>query len=265
MPVRVLTAAALLAAFVAALLCLDRNLLAVVIALVLGMGGSEWGRLAGLAAGRAAAYGLLCAGMFATMAMLRDAALFQAVVGVATLFWATLAPYWLARGTRPARGALLATGVLVLAPAGLATVSLAPLQVLALLAFAWVADTAALLAGRAFGRHKLAPTISPAKTWEGVAGAVVACLAYAIILAQFIPDSGMRATSTTWALVLGGAALLCAASIVGDLFESALKRRAGVKDSGTLLPGHGGVLDRIDSATAVLPVGALLLLAAGLA
>jgi phosphatidate cytidylyltransferase len=265
LPVRILTAAALLAAFVASLLYLDRSLLAIVIALILGLGGNEWGRLAGLATGRATIYGLVCAGSFVLMAALRDAALFQAVVAVSALFWATLVPYWLARGTRPAQGALLATGILVLAPAGLVTVSLSPLQVLALLAFAWLADTAALLAGRAFGRHKLAPTISPAKTWEGVAGAAVGCLAYAIILAQFVPDSGMRATSPALALLIGGAALLCAASILGDLLESALKRQAGVKDSGTLLPGHGGVLDRIDSATAVLPVGALLLHSAGLA
>jgi phosphatidate cytidylyltransferase len=184
---------------------------------------------------------------------------------VSALFWITLAPYWLARGIRPGRGALLATGVLVLVPAGLATVSLAPLQVLALLGFAWVADTAALLAGRSFGRRKLAPAISPAKTWEGVAGAVAACLAYAIILVQLNPDLGMRANFSSWALYLGGAVVLCAASVLGDLFESDLKRQAGAKDSGTLLPGHGGVLDRIDSATAALPLGALLLHAAGLA
>jgi phosphatidate cytidylyltransferase len=265
LPVRILTAAALLAAFVAALLYLDRPALIAVIALILGLGGNEWGRLAALAKGRAAAYGVLCAGTFAFIAVQPDAALFQAVIAVSALFWVTLAPYWLARGTRPAQAAVLATGILVLAPAGLVTVKLASSQVLALLGFAWVADTAALLAGRAFGRRKLAPSISPAKTWEGVAGAVAGCFAYAIILAQFGPNPDMRATTSNWVLLLGAAALLCAAGVVGDLLESALKRRAGVKDSGVLLPGHGGVLDRIDSATAVLPVGALLLHAAGLA
>jgi phosphatidate cytidylyltransferase len=265
LPVRILTAAALLAAFIAALLFLERGLLAALIALILALGGNEWGRLAGLASARAVAYGLVCAGTFVLLAGLRDPALFQAIIGVSALFWITLAPYWLLRGIRPARGALLATGVMVLAPAGLATVSLAPLQVLALLGFAWVADTAALLVGRTFGRHKLAPAISPAKTWEGVVGAVVASLAYAIIIARLNPDLGLRMNFSIWMLYFGGAMLLCAASVVGDLFESALKRQAGAKDSGTLLPGHGGVLDRIDSATAALPVGAFLMHAAGLA
>lgn len=263
MLVRILTAAALLAAFIAALLFLDRGLFAAVVALILALGGHEWGRLSGLAANPAAAYGLLCAGCFVPLAVARDPAAFQAILAVSALFWVVLVPYWLFRGVRPARAALLATGVMVLVPAGLVTAVLAPQQVLALLGLVWVADTAALLAGRTFGRHKLAPAISPGKTWEGVAGALLASLAYAIILAQLDARLGMRVHSDRWLPYLGGAALLCAASVVGDLLESALKRLAGAKDSGALLPGHGGVLDRIDSATAALPLGALLLLASG--
>jgi len=176
-----------------------------------------------------------------------------------------LVPYWLLRGVTPARGALFATGAIVLVPAGLVTAVSAPHQVLALLGIVWIGDTAALLAGRAFGRHKLAPAISPGKTWEGVAGAFVASLAYAIILAQLNEGLSMRVHADFWMFYLGGAALICAAGVVGDLLESALKRQAGAKDSGALLPGHGGVLDRIDSATAALPLGALLLHASGLA
>lgn len=265
MPIRILTGAALLAAFVAALLFFDRWMLVALIAMVLALGGNEWGRLAGLAAAPAAGYGALCGGSFAAVAMSANAPLVQALLAVGVLFWATLAPYWLSRGFRPPSGALLATGMIVLLPAGLVTVTLAPVQVLMLLGLVWVADTAALVAGRAFGHHKLAPTISPGKTWEGVAGGMVACLAYAMIVAQLDEKLGMHAHSAGWLPYLGGAALLCATSVVGDLIESALKRQAGAKDSGALLPGHGGVLDRIDSATAVLPVGALLLLAAGLA
>ena len=143
--------------------------------------------------------------------------------------------------------------------------AIAPLFALLTLATAWVADTAAYLAGRSFGSHKLAPTISPGKTWEGVAGGAVACLIYAIICAMLNPGLGARVDGAGWGPYLAGAALLCAASVVGDLLESALKRQAGAKDSGSLLPGHGGVLDRIDSATAVLPLGFLLVRAAGAA
>jgi phosphatidate cytidylyltransferase len=132
------------------------------------------------------------------------------------------------------------------------------------LGLVWVADTAAYLAGRAFGKRKLAPAISPGKTWEGAAGALVASVIYAIIWAQFDPGLSALVQGAAWLPYLAGAVLLCAVSIVGDLFESAAKRRAGVKDSGRLLPGHGGVLDRIDSATAALPVALLLMLATGL-
>jgi phosphatidate cytidylyltransferase len=125
--------------------------------------------------------------------------------------------------------------------------------VLAALILVWVADTAAYFAGRKWGRRKLAPSISPGKTWEGAWGGLAAAVAYAIICGTFLLGT------MGWPALVVAAAVLTAISIVGDLFESAAKRQAGVKDSGALLPGHGGILDRIDSATAVLPVAALLL------
>lgn len=120
--------------------------------------------------------------------------------------------------------------------------------VLFLLALVWLADVGAYFAGRAFGRHKLAPQVSPGKTWEGVVGAYVAT--------AFVVYAGWKA-----GLSFGPAwyfAFVClltvAISIIGDLAESMFKRQQGVKDSGTLLPGHGGMLDRIDSLTSAAPL-----------
>src|SRR5437773_1523361 len=156
-------------------------------------------------------------------------------------------------------GPLAAAGLFVLIPAGLALVALPAQQVLLVLGLTWVADTAAYFVGSRFGRRKLAPSISPSKTWEGAAGGLLGTLSYAIICAAFVPPWGASFTGAQWAAYLAGTALLCAASIVGDLFESAAKRQAGVKDSGEALPGHGGILDRIDSATSTLPLAAALL------
>jgi len=173
---------------------------------------------------------------------------------VATIFWMVAVPVWLARGVATRhRVALIVAGVIVLVPAGYALAMLQPRQVLAALILVWIADTAAYFVGRKWGRHKLAPSISPGKTWEGAWGGLAAAVAYAIICSTFLPGT------VGWLALAVAAALLTAISIVGDLFESAAKRQAGVKDSGTLLPGHGGIMDRIDSATAVLPVAALLL------
>ena len=128
---------------------------------------------------------------------------------------------------------------------------------LAAMALVWVADIAAYFSGRAFGRHKLAPAISPGKTWEGVAGAVVGVLAYGGIVFSFSPLAGRLPLSIPVIVLM--LVLLTAVSVMGDLFESLLKRQAGIKDSSQLLPGHGGVLDRIDALTSTLPLAALIL------
>ncbi len=116
------------------------------------------------------------------------------------------------------------------------------------LTVSWLGDTGAYIVGRAFGRHKLAPLISPGKTWEGAAGSLVVSLLFgAWFLPHFIPT-----TPVPKAMLIALAANI--AGQFGDLAESAIKRGAGVKDSGTLLPGHGGLLDRVDSQLFSLPV-----------
>ncbi|HUN69199.1 MAG TPA: phosphatidate cytidylyltransferase [Burkholderiales bacterium] len=258
---RALTATALLAGLCGALLWLDRGEFAALVAAVVALGAYEWGRLAGLSRVRLFLYSAACALLYGAILY---CTLGNPVLWAAALFWIVAAPWWLAAGVTAHRpGALLAAGVAALVPAGLAMAALPPRYLLLTLGLVWISDTAAYVVGSAIGRHKLAPSISPGKSWEGVGGAVVGGLIYAIICAALEPVLQSRVQGAVWVPYLGGAMLLCAVSIVGDLFESALKRQAGAKDSGKLLPGHGGVLDRIDSATATLPVALLLMQAIG--
>lgn len=131
--------------------------------------------------------------------------------------------------------------------------------VLSLLVLIWVADIAAYFAGRAFGKAKLAPRVSPGKTWAGALGGMVAAAAWMLISANWAGSFGAD-VQQRWGWVAAAAlgVALAALSIVGDLFESLLKRRAAVKDSSQLLPGHGGVYDRIDALLPVAPVALLL-------
>ena len=182
----------------------------------------------------------------------------QALLWSAAVFWIVAVPLWLARGLRPSPWLVGAAGWLALWPFWVALVDLRDRHVLLLLGAAvvvWIADIAAYFAGRAFGRHKLAPAISPGKTWEGVYGAFVAVLAYGLAVLAWATEG---APTPWWLVFLGALAVLTATSVTGDLFESWIKRGAGVKDSSNLLPGHGGVLDRIDALTSTLPVAALL-------
>jgi len=129
-----------------------------------------------------------------------------------------------------------------------------------MMALIWFADIAAYFTGRAIGKYKLAPKVSPGKTWEGAVGGVLAAAIWTTLTAAFSEGSFGAVLAQKWSLpaVFGLAVLLAAISIVGDLFESLLKRRAGVKDSSRLLPGHGGVYDRIDALLPVAPVAVML-------
>jgi phosphatidate cytidylyltransferase len=138
---------------------------------------------------------------------------------------------------------------------------LSPFALLMVMVLVWLADSAAYFAGRRFGKHKLAPKTSPGKTREGAIGAFVAVTIYAAVLAPFVmPKLSQLATlpsSLAWGIWLALAWLLLFLSILGDLFESLIKRFADQKDSGVILPGHGGWLDRVDSLLTTLPTAAL--------
>ena len=124
-----------------------------------------------------------------------------------------------------------------------------PQLVLFLMILIWVADSGAYFAGRKWGRRKLAPAVSPGKTWEGVYGALIACSVFAVASAFLLHTTGARITAFVAVCIV-----TILFSIVGDLQESLLKRQVGIKDSGSLIPGHGGILDRIDSLIAAGPV-----------
>lgn len=136
-----------------------------------------------------------------------------------------------------------------------------PLYLVSVMAIVWIADIGAYFAGKAFGRRKLAPSISPGKSWEGAFGGWLLVLALAGATVAWQPLQHTFAPSVQaslgWAGFVLVMTLLVAASVVGDLFESMLKRRAGMKDSSGLLPGHGGILDRIDALIPVLPMAVL--------
>lgn len=136
-----------------------------------------------------------------------------------------------------------------------------PLYLLSVMAIVWVADIGAYFSGKGFGRHKLAPSISPGKSWEGAVGGWLAVLVIAAVAVMNVAGEtfpGRLYERFGWSGFIAVMSLLVAASVVGDLFESQLKRRIGFKDSSTLLPGHGGVLDRIDALIPVLPLAALI-------
>lgn len=274
---RVITALVLLIAFLAALFWLPPLVWATFVGVLVVPAAWEWGKLMRLPRRACALYALLVAAVCAALLASTSASgrvpppggeLQSALYLGASLFWILVVPLWLWRSRLPeARWLAALTGLLVLVPTWLALVELrqlGPAVLLLLMSVAWISDSAAYFAGRRFGRHKLAPSISPGKTWEGVAGAVLAVSAYAALWSfawhAYFPQMlrPMRFGPLAMLLFLW---LLTAIGIYGDLFESALKRRAGVKDSGALLPGHGGVLDRIDALTAVLPVAALVYLA----
>jgi phosphatidate cytidylyltransferase len=239
------------------------------------VGATEWADLAGLGTG---AWWIFVAGtliiglnlLFSPLAAFDvgwPSGIVVSVCGLATLVWLFVGVPWLATRWKPTSPLPLAiAGWIVLIGAWVAIVELqarSPWLVLAAMAIVWIADTAAYFTGRAFGRRKLAPHVSPGKTWEGVYGGLAAVGLYALALVPLAAAGGFTGAASPLSVIvwIALAIALAGLSVVGDLCESLLKRQAGVKDSGRLLPGHGGVLDRIDALLAAMPAAALLALA----
>lgn len=271
---RVLTAVVLLGVFLSAVFALPAEGWVLAVTLTASLAAWEWGGL--MAWGRPARIGLgvsfalLCALIWALQPsalgvgddFAREAWPFARwVYGPALVFWVAVVPFWMARRWRlPASVPGVLIGLLLLLPTWLALIQLRQAgnwTLLAVMAAVWVADIGAYFVGRRFGRRKLAPAISPGKTWEGAFGAAVAVTCYVFSLSGSLPPE-LKVSPLLLALV---ALAVTAVSILGDLFESLLKRNAGLKDSSSILPGHGGILDRIDSQTSTLPLVAFVWLA----
>ena len=255
---RLLTSATLMAGFLLGLFLLPDTYWALLTLVVILIGLWEWAGLSKFSPLSRNAYLVVtllacCFLIFADkvdLAYLRPLTLFWGIL-IATFFWLLLCPIWLiSRYRLKSRFGLAIAGWLVMLPLWLALVSLRnvdPRLLLGLIAVIWIADTAAYFSGKRFGKHKLAPQISPGKTWEGVIGAWLAVSAYGLLLClAFGFDYWLIAAM--WGITV--------LSIMGDLLESLMKRQADMKDSSNLLPGHGGMLDRIDGLTSSLPLTA---------
>jgi phosphatidate cytidylyltransferase len=256
---RVITALALLASFLVTLFILPDPSAAVVFGLLAGILAWEWAGLMNVdRPGRFLFSGVVLLSCF--FAYREAEFLFSKLWVGSAIFWLIVAPLWLWRGWRMTSNDMggYLTGWLLIVPTWAAMVALQdghPWRLFGVMGVVWVADISAYFAGRTWGRHKLAPAISPGKTWEGVVGAVVGVGIYSLVAAQIAGIAPMAHLG--WAPLL---LALTALSIAGDLFESMIKRQAGVKDSSQLLPGHGGFLDRLDSQTSMLPLAALILI-----
>ncbi len=263
---RVITALILLPLVLGAVWCLPQQWLYLVFCAVGLLGAWEWTALMGLQAAPARwGYVLLSAAAFAAAWLVPEAwwpwiALPNLAWWLFTLF---LIPGFPGNFERhpPAKAALALLGLVWLVPTILCLVqvrghgdSFDPLRLMYTMALVWASDVGAYLAGRTFGRNKLAPTVSPGKTREGAFGGLLLCAVFAVTAGSYVFEpAGLGQLALLVALSLAVAAL----SIVGDLGESMFKRLAGLKDSGKLLPGHGGILDRIDSLLAAAPAMAL--------
>ncbi len=273
---RVVTALAMAGLFLAAVLFLPLFWLACLLAAVVCLGGWEWARLAGWQAPLSRGVyvvilGLLLAALFtyAELGLAPKREQVQPVLGIACLWW-SFSLLWVKSYPASAvlwRSRLMRSlmGLLILACAWLAAVYLLAfprggLLLVAMVVIVAVTDIGAYFAGTRFGRHKLAVHVSPAKTWEGFWGGVACATLLAVVLWSLLPP---RMAHISLGAVIAVVVTTALASVVGDLTVSMVKRESGVKDSGSLLPGHGGLLDRLDSLCSAAPVFALGLLLAG--
>lgn len=259
---RIITALVLLAFFIPALFYLPNLIWAILMLAITALAAHEWAILSGVKVNLAAIFtlafvALICSHIYVLYAdgfhvFSNKAFLLYAI---ATMFWVLLVPVWVARRfTLNNQVIKLLIGLGVLTAFWMALVStkyMNPYLLLIVSSVIWIADSAAYFAGKRFGQHKLAPHVSPGKTWEGVAGALLAVAIFASVLKMTqLPD--------TW-LIVPGLCFIAMIGVYGDLFESLMKRQANMKDSGDILPGHGGILDRVDGLISAMPVAMILL------
>ena len=270
---RIITALVLLAVLLPVLFFQYFPAFAVIVTLFLGAAVWEGARMFGLKDGTARIAGIVGALLFVGL-------MYKAQPGSATALYAIASLLWLIRyapslglglpqlGTA-ANWSMALTFSFAVFVCFFAIVGLylrSPVYLLSVLVLVWIADIGAYFSGKAFGKRKLAPTISPGKSWEGAIGGGIAVLVIASISilaaagAPWLQDTfAVRLQARFgWGVTMLALLLIVAASVIGDLFESQLKRRAAIKDSSNLLPGHGGVLDRVDALIPVLPIAALL-------
>ena len=274
---RIITAIVLLAILLPALFWPSPVPFAVVTLVLIAAGGWEWGRLNGLGQAGAVALAATCLALcaLAWYAGLLDRslpAMWLVVGGLWVLVGAWLIRAGVAGWPKIPQAVRLIGGLLALSAAWLAVAQARTIGVnflLSVLVLVWVADIFAYFAGRAFGlkftKRKLAPAISPGKSWEGVWGGMAGVLVLAVTwtladraLQAAVPSLYTRLAAQGWWLLIVAALFMAAMSVVGDLAESLIKRSAGVKDSSNLLPGHGGVLDRVDALLPTLPLAMML-------
>ena len=258
---RLVTGVVLVVAFLAAVLLLDNAWFTGVALAVFTIGAWEWAQLAGQRHwSMRLVFAAVFAGLCAFVALRAGPEARMLLVGIGAAWWlvvlVVLALYHRGVGQRPGwRYLLTVAAFLTLLPAWLAVSGLHAVGwewILFVVGIVAVADTGAYFTGRAFGKNKLAPELSPGKTREGVFGGLVGVALWALFGAWWLNlDPGM------WVYFIGLCLVVALLSVAGDLFESLIKREAGAKDSGRILPGHGGILDRIDSLTAAAPVFAI--------
>ncbi|MEP0202387.1 MAG: phosphatidate cytidylyltransferase [Halioglobus sp.] len=273
---RIITGIAMALLFLAGVIWLPLPALALAFAIAVSLGAWEWSRLAGWTSlfARAAYVALLSAIMLTLYVQVglgetpaREKV--QPFVGLACLWW-SFAVLWIKSYPTSAviwRSVIMrsAMGLLIMSLAWMSAVYLLSLPrggvLMALMVIiVAAADIGAYFSGKAWGKHKLAPLVSPAKSWEGFWGGMAAVLAIAVVVWSVLPA---QLSHLSLPSVLAVCLITAVASVVGDLTVSMVKRESGAKDSGSLLPGHGGVLDRLDSLCGAAPVFALGLLLAG--
>lgn len=264
---RILTALVLLPLALCGFFLLSGVWFALFIGVVVTLGAWEWARLAGLESQPLRClFAAVVAGLLVVLYLVPTLAPW--LLGLAVIWWALAtwlvmtypgsAHYWSSIACK------VLIGLLVLLPAweGLVLLKTWPSGggnwlIVAVMVLVWVADIGAYFSGRAFGKRKLAPSVSPGKSWAGLYGGLGIAL-----LVTLVTGVARHWSAGQLIAALVATCVVVLVSVVGDLTESMFKRQAGIKDSSQLLPGHGGVLDRIDSLTAAVPVFAVLLWAA---